>query len=94
MLLADSVILVFIGLMAIGIIGFFAMSVVLVVRFLSFVFRALAGSTQEQPATPRFEPRHDVCPHPRCGHVNRQGARYCARCGRPLGQHSDVDAYG
>lgn len=29
--------------------------------------------------------RDRVCPLPRCGHVNRGDARYCARCGTALG---------
>ena len=35
-----------------------------------------------------------ICPHPRCGHVNRAAARYCARCGTTLGPPTDVDRYG
>jgi hypothetical protein len=35
-----------------------------------------------------------TCPHPRCGHVNRGDARYCARCGTALGPPTDVDRYG
>ena len=35
-----------------------------------------------------------ACPHPRCGHVNRGDARYCARCGTALGPPTDVDRYG
>ncbi len=95
MLLADSVILIVGGLILVGIVGFFAMSVALVVRFLGFVFRAITGAPRGQalPAA-SAEKRHDACPHPRCGHVNRYGARYCARCGRVLGGHGNVDAYG
>jgi hypothetical protein len=87
-------VLVVVGLFGIGIIGFFAMCVVLVVRVLGFLFRGLTGARQPKLAQRRFEPRHEVCPHPRCGHVNRHEARFCARCGRPLGEHDDVDAYG
>jgi hypothetical protein len=35
-----------------------------------------------------------VCAQPRCGYVNSAGARFCARCGQPLGALCDVDAYG
>jgi hypothetical protein len=41
---------------------------------------------------PRVSAR--ICPHPRCGHVNRGAARYCARCGTALGPPTDVDRYG
>ncbi|MFH1746761.1 MAG: zinc ribbon domain-containing protein [Planctomycetota bacterium] len=100
MLLADSVILIVGGLILVGIIGFFAMSVALVVRFLGFVFRTLTGASN--PRLPARQPgrelsadqRHDTCPHPRCGHVNRYGSRFCARCGRALSGRGKVDAYG
>jgi hypothetical protein len=29
--------------------------------------------------------RGPVCPAQACGHRNRPGARYCSRCGTPLG---------
>jgi hypothetical protein len=91
-LLADSVILVVGGLFIVGIVGFFLMLVVLIGKFFGFVFRALSGA---QPAEhPRFQTRQEVCPHPRCGYVNRSGARYCARCGRPLSHTDELDAYG
>ena len=94
MLLADSFIFVVGLLFLIGIVGFFVMTVVLMVRFFGFILRLITGSSRHPATVPRFEPRHDVCPHQRCGHVNRQGALFCARCGRSLHQHSDVDAYG
>ena len=93
MLLADSFIFVVGLLFLIGIVGFFVMIVVLVVRFFGFFWRLITGSSR-RPAAARFEPRHDVCPHQRCGHVNRQGAFFCARCGRSLHPRSNVDAYG
>ena len=96
MLLADSFILIVGALFLIGIIGFFVMSVALVVRFLGFVFRSITGTGTHRriAVVSRLDERHEVCPHPRCGNVNRTGARFCARCGRSLGQHNDVDAYG
>lgn len=95
MLLADSVILVVAGLILIGIVGFFAAAVAMVVRFLGFVFRAIAGSPPTGSLlAPPTQKRHDACPHAGCGYVNRYGARYCARCGRALGAQQNVDAYG
>lgn len=32
-----------------------------------------------------------VCPHPGCDRTNGPGAKFCGRCGRPLGL---VDRYG
>lgn len=93
MLLADSVILVVGGLFIVGIIGFFLMLVVLIGKFLGFVFRALSSSAHSAEH-PRFQTRQEVCPHLRCGYVNRFGARYCARCGRPLCRTDELDAYG
>lgn len=93
LLLADSVVLVVGGLFLIGFIGFFIAIVVMVVRVFGFVFRRVAG-TGPRVTGAWFTERHEVCPHPRCGHVNRAGAHFCARCGRPLDAHDDLDAYG
>ena len=95
MLLGDSVIVIVVGLILIGIIGFFVMLVALGVRFIGFVVRAVSGAGRTEPRKrPLSGKRGDPCPHPRCGHANRPGARYCARCGRSLHQPNTVDAYG
>ena len=95
MLLADSVILIVGGLLIVGILGFFTAAVVVVARFMGFVYRAIAGGPSSQTRAELHCVGNDVaCPAPRCGNMNPSGARYCARCGRPLGRHDDVDAYG
>ncbi|MGD8453529.1 MAG: zinc ribbon domain-containing protein [Phycisphaerae bacterium] len=95
MLLADSVILIVFGLLLIGIIGFFFMSVVLVTRFFRFVFRLMAGTGRPPvPPMPTKPVRTTPCPAERCGNPNPVGAQYCARCGRPLAREADLDAYG
>ncbi len=98
MLLADSIIVVSIGLFVVGFLGFFVMCVVLAVRFVAFIIRTITGTSEEArlaaTAAQRFSVRDEVCPHSRCGYVNRRGARFCARCGRPLAASDDVDAYG
>lgn len=95
MLLADGVILVVAGVFLLGIVGFFFMAVALVMRLLGFVFRTLSGTTRAGPsAAPAGEQPGVTCTAPRCGNVNPHGARFCARCGRPLGGRDDVDAYG
>jgi hypothetical protein len=97
-LLADSVIVVIFGLFVVGFLGFFVMCVVLLLRFVAFIIRTITGTSEEArlvaTAAHRFSERDEVCPHARCGFVNRRGARFCARCGRPLAAPDDVDAYG
>jgi hypothetical protein len=80
----------------VGLVGFFVMAVVLVLRLIGYVLRALFGhrSIEEKPAAPRAHMRGRVCLQPGCGHVNASAARYCARCGQRLGALCDVDAYG
>lgn len=93
---ASEIFLVVVAAVAIGIVGFFAMLVVLVVRGVAHVFRALLGmgSASRPAALPRDDERRSVCPHSRCGHLNRRGAKFCGRCGRPLDRTYAVDAYG
>lgn len=52
------------------------------------------GCRQRTPEQPSTAGGARLCPHPRCGHVNRGEARYCARCGTTLGPMTDVDRYG
>jgi hypothetical protein len=80
----------------VGFIGFFVVVAVMVVRLIGFVGRALFGraSAENQPERQRRGHHGRLCPQPRCGHVNAAEARYCARCGQPLGVVCDVDAYG
>jgi hypothetical protein len=92
-LLADGVIVIVVGLMLVGIVGFFFMAVALLARLFHFVFRSLFGTSTHRVSAPG-PVRTVACPAPRCGHMNPVGARYCGRCGRPLGRHDDVDAYG
>ena len=96
MLLADGIILVVGGLFVIGLLGFFAAAVVVVAKFLGFLFRAMtrAPANRAKATLQMPDSGHVECPAHRCGHVNPAGARYCARCGRPLGPRDDVDAYG
>lgn len=95
MLLADGVILIVAGLFVIGLLGFFGMVVALTFRAFARAFRFLVGSESDEPvASPHGAEVGIVCPSPRCGHLNPAAARFCGRCGRPLGQHDDVDAYG
>jgi hypothetical protein len=71
-----------------------------VVTVIRAFFRAIAwvfgcGCAKQIDAGAR-DPRASarICPNPRCGHVNRGDARYCARCGMALGPPTDVDRYG
>lgn len=93
MVLADSVMLV-VGLMLLGVVGFFFMVLALAVRLVRFVCRALLGSAADAPRSARAARLRTPCSNRQCGHPNRAGARYCARCGRPLDGQVNVDAYG
>jgi uncharacterized paraquat-inducible protein A len=94
-LLADGGFLIAIGLMLLGLVGFLGMAVVLILRLVRFVLRALVG----QPAHParatlEVDEGRVLCSHPSCRHANPPAARFCGRCGRRLARHKDVDAYG
>lgn len=99
MLLADvPFVLVFVGLLMLGIVGFLIMVVTMIFGAIGSAFRALVGRPAP-PAPHRRLPRPVVavgivCERPQCGHVNPQRARFCARCGRRLDRARDVDDYG
>ena len=85
------------GLLLVGFLGFFLVLVTMVFRFVGWVVRALigGGSANRTINAPNDHAgRRMSCPHPGCGHSNRATALYCGRCGRPLRQPYDVDAYG
>ncbi len=86
------------GLLLAGIFGFVIMAFVLVGKFIGFLFRVLGGGeSKRRPVRDRPPPRASkgvICPHRRCANVNVKGARFCARCGRPLRSAYDADLYG
>lgn len=86
------------GLLLVGIFGFIVMAFVLVGKFVGLVFRVLGGGgpkrTSYRQRPPSRLSRGVVCPHTRCAHANMKGARFCARCGRPLRSAYDADLYG
>jgi hypothetical protein len=98
MFVADAGIAVWVfGFLLLGVLGFFVMAAALLIRFIGWVFRAAIGGSgagREARAAQPSAPRHGVCPHPGCGHVNGPTALYCGRCGRPLRRTYDVGAYG
>ena len=83
-------------ILVVGFIGFFVVMAVMVTRLVGYVLRSLfSGSSGRADPTRRISARPGrICPDPRCAHVNSPAARYCARCGQPLGAVCDVDAYG
>lgn len=97
MVLADAgITLIWVGgVLLVGFVGFFVVLLSMLARALGFVWRALIPRRHNRSGT-ILESRcvGQVCPHPRCGHINRAEARYCARCGNPLGDPEDVDSYG
>ena len=84
------------GLLLIGFFGFFLVVVTMVLRFIGWIFRKLAGSDGSgQVGVARAAgARRLICPHAGCGHSNIPTALFCGRCGRPLRRTYDVDAYG
>ena len=85
MLIADGTIVFWLfAVFAVGLLGFFWVLAMLIVRALTWAAGAVAalfGHTRPQIAG---GPRGRVCPRAGCYHVNRADARYCARCGAPL----------
>lgn len=92
MMITDGVFLVFV-LFVVGFVGFFVMAIVLVAKFFGFIFRALGGPGASPERTLSVEGKL-ICQNNRCHHQNPQQARFCARCGHPLTEPADVDAYG
>lgn len=97
MLLADGGFIVWIGgLFILGLIGFTVMAVALVIRFVSFVLRALFGAGEALGGCGggrAGSPTWKTCSRAGCGHANPRAARYCGRCGSRF-RAEDVDAYG
>lgn len=94
---ATGDLILWIGLLfVIGIAGFFVMSVVLVVRFIGYVGRLVfgGGSPTKRVQAAARDRQGVVCSHPRCGHANPFGARYCRRCGRAFRAAYEFDTYG
>lgn len=82
-------------LILLGLVGFFVVAVLAMVKLLGIVFRGASGgsSGRHTPAPPLSTGLSGVlCPYPRCGQANVRQARYCARCGRPLHGPHDVKA--
>ena len=97
MVLAEGIFLLWIGVVFVaGLLGFFVVLLASVARFFRFVFRVLTGAAWRVPQVPpaRRTGWGRLCGNPRCGHVNRDAARYCARCGRPLNAGFDDQRYG
>jgi hypothetical protein len=99
MFLADvPFVLVFAGLLMLGIVGFLIMVVTMIFSAIGSAFRALIGRP-ERSAEGDERPRPVVavgivCERPGCGHVNPPRARFCARCGRRLVRAGELDEYG
>jgi len=96
MILGDLVIIG--GLMIFGIVGVIALVLEGFWRMLRFAAGPLTRRGRlerhaREQARSRYARPVRLCTHPRCGYLNPDNARYCARCGRPL-EDSDVDNYG
>ena len=98
MFVADAGIGVWIvGLLLLGLFGFFVMFVALVFRLIGWFFRTLGGGSGAGKAAGPLQDnpsRRLLCPQPGCGHNNEPTALYCGRCGRPLRRTYDVGSYG
>jgi len=85
------------GLLAVGVVGFVLVLLTMLIRFMAWIFRGITGGCgrRGRSVLPGEQgPLRRLCPHAGCGHANVPTALYCARCGRPLRQTYDVDAYG
>lgn len=94
MMLADGVVFVWVGIVLVaGFVTFFVVLASVVFRFLRALVRMLTGAGWREPPQ-RAAPRRGwgrLCHDPRCGHVNADTARYCARCGKRLNAGCDYD---
>lgn len=83
---AADIVIVVIGVLAVGFLGFFAVVAAMVVRFITFVLRPVLhlGSRHVEPDSPAHGPTVRSCPNMHCGYLNPADARYCARCGQAL----------
>jgi len=85
-MIADAGIVWFGLILVIGFVGFFVVLVSAVIRFLVFLGRTMTPKRQigESASTPADRDALSVCTNDRCGFLNQPGAKFCARCGRPL----------
>ena len=81
-LAAGDIVVVVIGVLAVGFLGFFAVVAAMVVRFIGFVLRLGSRSVRREPLAQG--PAVRSCPNVRCGYLNPANARYCARCGQAM----------
>ncbi len=70
--------------LAVGFFGFFLVILIIVLRAARWVGQTLLGRKSAQHLEPTKPASRRLCRNPRCGHVNDETARYCARCGGPL----------
>lgn len=85
-------------LLAVGVLGFFFMAAVLLAKVMGAFFRMLGFSSNktghEGDRPPRRDTQGVICSAPRCTHINRRSAGFCARCGQALKSAYDTDVYG
>jgi hypothetical protein len=94
-MLAEFHFVVIFGGVLLALIGALVFAVVgALMRFIRFLFGLATGEDWEMNCAPGRIQTSGTCPHPRCGHQNAPGSRYCGRCGRPLRRLSDVEFYG
>ena len=85
-LLADGVIVWGVGIFVLGFLAFFFFVFAMIARTFWTVFRTVFGlGHADDPHTgPRPPNTRVACGNLRCGFLNEPGARFCARCGKPL----------
>ncbi len=85
-ILADGGIVVIwvVGIMVLGLFGFLAAVLGMLVRLAKFLLRPFWPEENPTTAGPKASPGGRVCPNPRCRHTNSVAARYCARCGQAM----------
>lgn len=86
MILAEAVMMWVLVVFAVGFVGFFAILLLALGKLVGFAFRSVTGVLRPRRAPsplPASGPR--VCTNGYCGHLNAPRARYCGRCGQPMG---------
>jgi hypothetical protein len=98
-LAATDMLLVIIALFLLGLVGLVLGAIMYGLQLIGWLWRVLfvrRDVSQHQPyaIAHKAQQGRGVCHHPKCGHINRPGSRYCSMCGWPLEQHQNVNAYG
>lgn len=99
LLAATDMLLVIIALFLLGLVGLVLGGIMYGLQLIGWLWRVLFVRREGSRIQPyvnahEVQPGRAICYHPKCGHINRPGSRYCSMCGWPLEHHQNVNAYG